>query len=262
METLKLQTATAPSAARPAAARPAAAAASAAAPTVRHERPRPAEELVSLRAPHSPEAEQYRSLRETIERQRRDTGLRVVAITSAGPGEGKTVTSVNLAGALAQSAGSRVLLVDADLHRPAVARYLGLTDERALGFADVLADSKCALATAVRRLESVNVSVLLPGRTHPRPYELLASSRLEQVLVDMRDQYDYVVIDTPPVLPVADCRVLGRWVDGFLLVVAAHQTTRKMLGEAIRLIDATKLMGVVFNGDDRPRRSYYGYYGS
>jgi len=78
----------------------------------------------------------------------------------------------------------------------------------------------------------------------------------------MRHQYDYVVIDTPPVLPVADCRVLGRWVDGFLLVVAAHQTTRKMLAEAIRLLDAAKVMGVVFNGDDRPRRSYYGYYGS
>src|SRR4029079_19683855 len=161
METLKLQTAPATATAAATARIPPPAAV--ATPTVRNERPRPAEELVSLRAPHSPEAEQYRALRETIERQRRDTGLRVVAITSAGPGEGKTVTSVNLAGALAQSAGSRVLLVDADLHRPAVARYLGLTDERALGFADVLADSKCGLANAVRRLESVNVSVLLPG---------------------------------------------------------------------------------------------------
>ena len=262
METLKLQTAPATAtatAAVPAHARGAAAAAPA---TVRNERPRPADELVSLRAPHSPEAEQYRALRETIERHRRDTGLRVVAITSAGPGEGKTVTSLNLAGALAQSEGSRVLLVDADLHRPAVARYLGLTEERALGFADILADGSCALANAVRRLDSVNVSVLLPGRRHPRPYELLASSRLEEVLVDMRQQYDYVVIDTPPVLQVADCRVISRWVDGFLVVVAAHQTTRKMLGEAIRLLDAAKVMGVVFNGDDRPRRSYYGYYGS
>jgi protein-tyrosine kinase len=254
METLKLQTAgvtlTAPASAPPTA------------PAVRHERPRPAEELVSLRAPHSPEAEQYRSLREILERQRRDSGLRVVAITSAGPGEGKTVTSLNLAGALAQSASARVLLIDADLHRPAVARYLGLTDERAVGFADVLADSSCPLSSAVRRLDAVNVSVLLPGRTHPRPYELLASSRLESVLGDLRQQYDYVLLDSPPVLPVADCRVLGRWVDGFLMVVAAHQTTRKMLSEAMRALDATKVMGVVFNGDDRPRRSYYGYYGT
>lgn len=231
------------------------------APT-RQERPRPAEELVSLRRPHSPEAEQYRSLRETIERLKRDSGLRVVAITSAVPGEGKTVTSLNLAGALAQSAGSRVLLVDADMHKPSVARYLGINNDRSIGFADLLADDSCVLAQAVRRLDSVNVSVLLPGRTHPRPYELLASSRLERVLGDMRAQYDYVLIDTPPVLPVSDCRVLGRWVDGFLLVVAAHQTTRKMLGEAFRLLDGAKVMGVVFNGDDRPRRRYYGYYSS
>src|SRR5262245_14376312 len=230
--------------------------------TPRQDRPRPAEELVSLRTPHSPEAEQYRSLRETIERQRRETGLRVVAITSAGPGEGKTVTSLNLAGALAQSAGARVLLVDADLHRPAVARYLGLNDERGVGLSDIITDERCALSQAVRRLDSINVSVLLPGRTHPRPYELLASSRLEAVMVDMRHQYDYVLVDTPPVLPVADCRLLGRWVDGFLVVVAAHQTTRKMLSEAIRLLDGAKVMGVVFNGDDRPRRSYYGYYAS
>lgn len=228
----------------------------------RHDRPRPAEELVSLRAPHSAEAEQYRALRESIERRRRESGLRVVAITSAGPGEGKTVTSLNLAGALAQSAGARVLLVDADLHRPAVARYLGLSDERGVGLSDLIADEKCLLANAVRRLDAVNVSVLLPGRTHPRPYELLASPRLEHVLADMRNQYDYVLWDTPPVLPVADCRLLGRWVDGYLLVVAAHQTTRKMLGEAIRLLDGGKIMGVVFNGDDRPRRSYYGYYAS
>jgi len=71
-----------------------------------------------------------------------------------------------------------------------------------------------------------------------------------------------VLIDTPPVLPVADCRLLGRCVDGFLFVVAAHQTTRKMLGEAIRLLEGNKVLGVVFNGDDRPRRSYYGYYAS
>jgi len=228
----------------------------------RQDKPRPAEELVSLRTPQSSEAEQYRSLRETIERHRREKGLCVVAITSAGPGEGKTVTSLNLAGALAQSAGARVLLVDADLHRPAVARYLGLSDERGLGFADILVDHNCSLGATVRRLDAVNVSVLLPGRTHPRPYELLASPRLENVMIDMRHQYDYVLLDTPPVLPVADCRLIGRFVDGYLFVVAAHQTTRKMLSEAVRLLDANKLMGVVFNGDDRPRRSYYGYYGT
>jgi len=231
-------------------------------PTARQERPRPAEEIVSLRKPNSPEAEQYRALRDTIERKRRDNGMRVLAVTSAGPGEGKTVTNLNLAGALAQSPGTRVLVVDADLRRPAVARYLGLSDERSLGLADILADETCSLASAVRRLDAINVSVLLPGRAHPKPYELLASPRMETVLDDIRRQYDFVLMDTPPVLPVADCRALGRWVDGFLFVVAAHRTTRKMLGEAIRQIDNSKVIGMVFNGDDRPRRKYYGYYGT
>jgi protein-tyrosine kinase len=231
-------------------------------PQARQERLRPIEELVSLRKPHSQEAEQYRSLRETIERRRRDTGLRVVAVTSAVPGEGKTVTSVNLAATLAQAGGTRVLLVDADMHKPSVARYLGINGDRSTGLADLLADDACVLTQAVRRLDAINVSVVLAGRTHPRPYELLASSRLENVLAEMRTQFDYVLIDTPPVLAVSDCRVLGRFVDGFLFVVAAHQTTRKMLSEAIQLLDAGKVLGVVFNGDDRPRRKYYGYYSS
>jgi Mrp family chromosome partitioning ATPase len=85
---------------------------------------------------------------------------------------------------------------------------------------------------------------------------------METVLDDIRRQYDYVLMDTPPVLPVADCRALSRWVDAFLFVVAAHRTTRKMLGEAIRQIDNSKVIGMVFNGDDRPRRKYYGYYGT
>src|SRR5512138_2062005 len=109
----------------------------------RQERLRPIEELVSLRKPHSAEAEQYRALRETIERRRRDAGLRVIAVTSAVPGEGKTVTSVNLAATLAQAGGARVLLVDADMHKPSVARYLGINADRTIGFADVLADDNC-----------------------------------------------------------------------------------------------------------------------
>ena len=78
---------------------------------------------------------------------------------------------------------------------------------------------------------------------------------------DARAFYDYVIIDTPPVVPLVDCRLLGRLVDGFIVVVAAHKTPRKLVAEALNLLDAVKVIGVVFNGDDRPLAAHYGYYG-
>jgi capsular exopolysaccharide synthesis family protein len=220
------------------------------------------EEVVIISAPVSPGAEQFRGLRHSIERLRRDHGTKVIAVTSAGPGDGKSVTTLNLAGSLAQSAGTRVLLVDADLHKASVATYLGLARDRGPGLAEALASSSLTLADVVRRIESINISVVFAGDAHPRPYELLGSSRIEPLLAEMREQFDYVLIDTPPVVPVADGRFLSRWVDGVIVVVAAHKTKRKMVAEALRLLDGSKVLGLVFNGDDRPLRDYYNYYGS
>lgn len=219
------------------------------------------EELVSFLAPASVEAEQYRTLRHAVERLRRDSGFQVFAVTSAGEGDGKTVTTLNLAGSLAQSPEARVLVVCADLHRAAVTEYLGLTRLRSLGLAEAISNEQYGLPQAVRRLDSLNVSVLPAGNAQARPYELLASPRLEGLLAEARRLYDYVLIDTPPVVPLADCRLLGRWVDGFIVVAAAHKTPRKLLAEALSLLEPAKVLGVVFNGDDQPLSPYYGYYG-
>jgi len=218
-----------------------------------------AEPLVSFLAPVSLEADQYRSLRQLVEHRRSDSACQVFAVTSAAAGEGKTVTALNLAGALAQSSNSRVLIIDADLHRPAVAEYLGLAAWRAPGLAEAILHEEFGLPQAVRRLESLNVSVLLAGDGKLGPYELLSSPRLEKLLRDARAFYDYVIIDTPPVVPLVDCRLLGRLVDGFIVVVAAHRTPRKLVAEAMNLLDPMKVLGIVFNGDDRPLASYYGY---
>jgi capsular exopolysaccharide synthesis family protein len=218
------------------------------------------EELVSFVAPASLEADQYRTLRHAVERLRHDSGFQVFAIASAGAGDGKTVTTLNLAGSLAQSPETRVLVVGADLHRPAMTEYLGLA-RRSPGLAEAILNQEYGLAQAVRRLDSLNVSVLPAGDAQGRPYELLASPRLEGLLGEARRLYDYVLIDTPPVVPLADCRLLGRWVDGFIVVVAAHKTPRKLLAEALSLLEPAKLLGVVFNGDDQPLSPYYGYYG-
>lgn len=221
----------------------------------------PVEELVSFVAPGSLEADQYRGLRHAVERLRQESGFQVFGITSAGAGDGKTVTTLNLAGSLAQSPDTRVLVVSADLHRETVTEYLGIAHLRSPGLTEAIMNEQYGLEQAVRHLDALNISVLPAGDARVRPYELLASPRLESLLADARRLYDYVLIDTPPVVPLADCRLIGRWVDGFILVVAAHKTPRKLLGEALDLLEPAKLLGVVFNGDEQRLSPYYGYYG-
>ena len=220
-----------------------------------------AEQLVSLVAPASCAADQYRTLRHTVERVRQESGLQVLAVTSPGAGDGKSVTTLNLAGALAQSPGARVLVMDADLRKPSVTDYLGLGRLRAPGLAEAIQDQKYDLAGIVRYLEGFNLSVLPAGGPLRAPYELLNSPRLEALLADTRRRYDFVLIDTPPLVPLPDCRVIERLVDGFLIVVAAHRTPRKLLAEALNLVDPAKIVAVVFNADDRPDSHYYGYSG-
>jgi capsular exopolysaccharide synthesis family protein len=226
---------------------------------------RPADELVSFTAPASLEADQYRGLRHLIERLRRDSAHNVFAVTSAGAGDGKTVTTLNLAGSLAQSPDARVLVIDADLHRPCVGEYLGIDRSHTPGLVDAIVRDDCSVDQAARRIEGLNLSVLLAGTLQAGAYELLNSPRLEALLQKARARFDYVLVDTPPLLPLPDCRLIGRFVDGFLLVIAAHRTPRKAVAEALNLLDPSKLIGTVFNGDDRPLMryaSYYAYYQS
>ena len=225
---------------------------------VTRQEPHPVEELVSFIAPSSLEADQYRMLRHAVERLHQDAGCQVFGITSAGAGDGKTVTTLNLAGSLAQSAGTRVLVVCADLHRETATQYLGLPPG-CPGLAEAIANEH-ELSQVVRRFEELNLSILPAGNPQARPYELLASSRLQVLLRQAREHYDYVLVDTPPVAPLADCRLLGRWVDGFILVVAANKTPRKLLAEALTTLAPAKVFGIVFNGDEQPVSPYYGYY--
>lgn len=223
-----------------------------------------AAELVSLVAPGSMEADQYRGLRHTVERARRDRGHQVIAITSAGAGDGKSVTTLNLAGALAQSRETRVVVMDADLHRPSVARYLGIDEPGGPGLVDAIERDGCSLGSVTRRLDDLNLSAVTSGDCRGSAYELLNSARFEALVAEARARFDYVLIDTPPLVPLPDCRVIARWVDGFLLVVTAHRTPRRAVADALDLLEPEKVIGFVFNGDDRPlspNSGYYSYYG-
>jgi len=214
------------------------------------------EHLVSLLEPRSFEAEEYRVIRHAVETLRRGANLQVVAVTSPGGGDGKTTTAINLAGALAQSTDARVLLADLDLRRPAVARQLGLNGSRR-SLVDALLDPAMALEDTVAHLPPFNLSVMPAGAPSVAPYELLKSPRLEALLGEARRRYDYIVLDTPPFVPVPDCRLVTKCVDGFLVVVTAHRTPRGVLAETLNLIDPAKVVGLVFNGDAARRSSYY-----
>ncbi len=203
--------------------------------------------LVSLVAPAAFEAEQYRALRYTVEQFHKMRDLRIVAVTSPGVGDGKTTTAINLAGALAQAHEARVLLVDADLRRPAVGNLLALGGSDAPGLVNAILDPSLTLERVARPRPPFNLSVIPAGQAPPSPYEILKSPRLGELLEEARHCYDYIVLDAPPLCPVQDCRVIAHLVDGFLLVVAAHHTPRQMLG-------------LVFNGDDQPPSSFYGHY--
>ena len=221
--------------------------------------------LVSLTAPTSLEAEQYQALRLKLESLQRARGVRLMAVTSPGVKDGKSVTAINLAGALAQGSDARVLLIEADLRRPAVARYLEIGAEKAPGLANIVLDPRRTLRDAIVSAGSHRFDVVLAGSTGAPIHELFRSPRLEALLHEAREQYDYVVLDTPPLGPVSDTALLARWIDGVLLVVAAHRTSRKLLEEALNLLEGPSVLGIVFNGDDRPflkyrRHSYRDYF--
>jgi capsular exopolysaccharide synthesis family protein len=212
--------------------------------------------LVSLVRPASVEAEQYRVLRHQVEQTRAGKACVLVAVSSPGAGDGKTMTSINLAGALAQDPTARVLIIDADLRRPSVATRLGGSGE-APGLIDAILDPQRTLADVIHRRTEFNMSVLPAGQATPTPYELLNSPRLAELLDAARRRFDYIVLDTPPVVPFPDCRVLGKLVDGFFLVVAAHRTPRGLLEEALNVMEPSKVLGIVFNEAERPLSSYY-----
>jgi capsular exopolysaccharide synthesis family protein len=215
--------------------------------------------LVSLTAPASFAAEQYQGLRLTVERLARSRDMKVIAISSPAAGDGKTVTAINLAGALARGGDERVLLIDADLRRPSVARQLALTDARK-GLADALTDAGTPLADVVHPMNEFNLDVIPAGTVRTGISQILRSPRLDAFIQEARQRYAYIVLDTPPLLPVFDSALLAKSVDGVLMVVSANQTPRKLLGEALNMLDASKVLGIVFNRDERPLFGYYNAY--
>ena len=220
---------------------------------------------VTLSAPDSYEAGQYLRLRYAIEANSPMEQGMVVGICSPAAGDGKSLTAMNLAGALAQCEGSRVLLVDADLRRRSeVIRKLvpipgGLTP----GLSELLSnEGEHDVEDVARRVEGTNIWAVLTGSFPIAPYEAFSSERFGLFMDRARSSFDYVVIDAPPVIAVPDCKLLAEWVDGLVMVVSANQTPRLLLAQALENLGPEKILGLLFNKTDQVPPRYYRYYGT
>jgi capsular exopolysaccharide synthesis family protein len=216
--------------------------------------------VVALQHPYSMAAESYRTLRSSL-LLGPGGDAKVLIITSALPSEGKTLTAVNCATVLAQQ-GSKVLLVDADLRRSSLHRNFGIRKEPGLG--DVLS-GRCTPDEAVIEMEEIpRLSIVSLGMVVPYPAEALAAEAMTAALQHWREEYDHVVIDTPPVAMVTDAVVLASRADAVLLVAMASETTRHALCRTRDLLlrANARIAGVVVNGvDPGYESSYYQAYG-
>jgi receptor protein-tyrosine kinase len=219
-------------------------------------RPRP---LVTTLEPHAPRVEAFRVLRTNLQFVEVDSAAKVFVVTSALPEEGKTSTSLNLAITLAQ-AGHRTLLVEADLRRPKAVAALGL--DGAVGVTTVLL-GRVAVEDAIQKHVDSELDVLASGATPPNPAELLQSNAMHDLLKHLRAEYDMVIVDAPPLLPVTDAAILATQADGTLMVARYGKTRREQLAQAVdRLaqVDAAPV-GVVLNMTPGRGRAYDGDYG-
>ena len=187
--------------------------------------------------------EQYRTARTKL--LHHPSQPRLIVISSAGSGDGKTVTSINLAGAMALKSEAEILLIDADLRKSQIAPLLGISGEP--GLADVLAGT-CSLEDAIVRLEQFpNLCVLPGGKPTAQPTELLDSSRWTALCASVRQQFKYVIFDAPPIAAVADYDLIHAQCDGVVLVVRPDHTDRKLCMQAINTVPPERLLGVVLN---------------
>ncbi|MBY0006625.1 CpsD/CapB family tyrosine-protein kinase [Priestia aryabhattai] len=216
--------------------------------------------LLAHNSPKDPVAEQYRTIRTNIQFSNVDQDIKTIVVTSSGAEEGKSTTTSNLATVYAQQ-GLNVLLIDADLRKPTGHYTFRL--ENHIGLTNVLT-RQSTLAQAVQESEIPHLSVLTSGPIPPNPSELLASAQMAELLKEMKEQFDMIIFDTPPILAVADAQILANQVDGTILVVSSGKTEKDAALKSKELLSNAqgKLLGVVLNNRKVEEGNYYYYYGT
>jgi len=216
-----------------------------------------APEVVTLSSPKSTASEAYRGIRTSILFSSVESEPQVIMVSSAGPQEGKTVTSSNLAIAMAQS-GNKVVLLDCDLRRPKLYKLFNISRKR--GVSNLLVE-KADLKPMLFNTSVPNLHVIPSGPIPPNPAEILGSNRMAELIKVLRKNFTRIIIDTPPITAVTDAAVLAKLVDGVVLVVRANRTVRYVANNGLKQLKnvGARLLGVVLNGVDMGRGSYYYY---
>ena len=200
--------------------------------------------LVALTSPRSPECEHFRSLRTKILEAGERRNMRAFVVTSAGIGEGKTLTSLNLAWLLAQTDGVKALLIDADLRQPATSDYLGIENE--VGLSEVLTGDK-KLAQAIVKLQPSGLHLLPGGAPREDVAELLSGPKFGRLLDEARKHFDYIIIDAPPLGVFTDANLLINRADAALMVVRAGKTRYTVVDRLLEQLPRERMLGVVLN---------------
>ncbi len=210
--------------------------------------------LLMEKDPSSLESEAFRALRTNVEYSPIGGESKVIVITSAQAQEGKTSVSVNLASSLTQI-NNKVVLVDCDMRRPSIHKKFSIANED--GLAEILIKKK-QLKDVVRN-HNDKLSIITAGNKSPNPAEILADPQMEKLIEDMKREYDYIILDTPPIGTFADAQILAGKVDGVLLVVRANKTKRNLVLSAVNAVKKVngKVIGTVINGVDRKINRYY-----
>jgi polysaccharide biosynthesis transport protein len=200
-------------------------------------------------------SEAFRGIRTNVMFSSADTGPKSIVVTSTGPGEGKSVVSANVAKSLAL-AGQRVLLIDADMRRPKTHELFGSSLEPGLSNV-IVGDAKAS--EAVKRTLTPNLWLMAAGKNPPNPAELLGSKRFKDFLVTLGDHFDWIIIDSPPVMAVTDSSIIAHCANGVIFVVGSEMTTKGAAKAALEQLDAAKAkyVGGILNRVDVRRNSYY-----
>lgn len=208
--------------------------------------------------PKSIVVESYKTLRTNIQYSSFDKKYKVIAITSSEPGEGKSTACGNLAICLAQEK-NKVLLIDCDLRRPSLHKEFKISNLS--GLSDVLLGKK--YLDEIVHKHNENLDVLPSGKIPPNPSEMLSSKVMSKLLEELKKEYDYVILDTPPVLLVTDAQILSTKVDGTILVIRAEKTKKQQINKAIGLLKIVNgnLIGTILNDLYIKKKAYNYYYG-
>jgi len=213
--------------------------------------------LVAITQPYSNYCEEYRSLRTHVLHKSQRQKLQAIVVVSVNPGEGKSITALNLAWLMAQTDGMKALMIDSDLRRPSVSDYIGIETDR--GLSQVL-DGTATLTDSIVRLEPSGLHILPGGAARNDVAELISGPKFKEILREAREMFDCIIVDAPPLGVFTDATVLINQADGALIVVQANHTRYSVMERLLEPLPKDRLLGVVVNqSDETMNESNYGY---